>query len=70
MRPGYRRAADPSLRTPPSIFEHDLWQGLAAADIEPSVGSRGDSYNNALAETIILLFKTEVIHHRGPWKGM
>ena len=43
---------------------------LATAGIEPSVGSRGDSYDNALAETIIGLFKTEVIHHRGPWKGM
>jgi len=43
---------------------------LAVAGIEPSVGSRGDSYDNALAETIIGLFKTEVIHHRGPWKGM
>ena len=43
---------------------------LAVAGIEPSVGSRGDRYDNALAETIIGLFKTEVIHHRGPWKGM
>ncbi len=43
---------------------------LAVAGIAPSVGSRGDSYDNALAETIIGLFKTEVIHHRGPWKGM
>jgi transposase InsO family protein len=36
----------------------------------PRTSRRGDSYNNALAETIIGLFKTEVIHHRGPWKGM
>ena len=43
---------------------------LADAGIEPSVGSRGDSYDNALAETIIGLFKTEVIHHEGPWKGL
>ncbi len=41
---------------------------LAAAGVEPSVGSTGDSYDNALAETIIGLYKTEVIHHRGPWK--
>jgi putative transposase len=34
----------------------------------PSVGSVGDSYDNALAETIIGLFKTEVIWRRGPWK--
>ena len=43
---------------------------LADAGIEPSVGSRGDSYDNALAETIIGLFKTEVIYHEGPWKGL
>lgn len=41
---------------------------LAEAGIEPSVGSRGDSYDNALAETINGLFKAEVIHRRGPWK--
>jgi putative transposase len=40
------------------------------AGIEPSVGSRGDSYNNALAETIIGLFKTDVIYHDGPWRGL
>jgi len=39
---------------------------LAEAGIEPSVGSVGDSYDNALAETVIGLFKTEVIHRRGP----
>ena len=43
---------------------------LAAAGIEPSVGSRGDSYDNALAETVIGLFKAEEIHRRGPWKGL
>jgi transposase InsO family protein len=43
---------------------------LAAAGVEPSVGSTGDSYDNALAETIIGLYKTEVIHHRGPWKHL
>jgi putative transposase len=41
---------------------------LAAAGAEPSVGSVGVSYDNALAETIIGLFKTEVIHPRGPWR--
>ena len=41
---------------------------LAEAGIEPSVGSRGDSYDNALAETINGLYKTELIHRRGPWK--
>ena len=42
---------------------------LADAGIEPSVGSVGDSYDNALAETINGLFKTEVIHRRGPWRS-
>ena len=41
---------------------------LAEAGIEPSVGSRGDSYDNALAETINGLYKAEVVHRRGPWK--
>ena len=42
---------------------------LAGAGIEPSVGSVGDSYDNALAETINGLFKAEVIHRRGPWRS-
>jgi transposase InsO family protein len=41
---------------------------LAEVGIEASVGSVGDSYDNALAETIIGLYKTEVIHARGPWR--
>ena len=42
---------------------------LLEAGIEPSVGSVGDSYDNALAETVIGLFKTEVIRRRGPWRN-
>jgi len=42
---------------------------LAQAGIEPSVGSVGDSYDNALAETINGLYKAEVIHRRGPWRS-
>ena len=42
---------------------------LAEAGIEPSVGSVGDSYDNALAETINGLFKAEVIHRRRPWRS-
>ncbi len=41
---------------------------LAEAGIEPSVGSRGDSYDNALAETINGLYKAELIYKRAPWK--
>lgn len=43
---------------------------LAEAGIEPSVGSQGDAYDNALAESVIGLFKTEVIRQRGPWRGL
>jgi len=43
---------------------------LAEAGIEPSVGSKGDSYDNALAESVIGLYKTEVIRRRGPWRNL
>ena len=43
---------------------------LAQAGIEPSVGSVGDSYDNALAETVHGLFKTELIRRRGPWRSL
>jgi len=42
---------------------------LAEAGVEPSVGSVGDSYDNALAETINGLYKAELIHRRGPWRN-
>jgi len=42
---------------------------LADAGIESSVGTVGDSYDNALAETVIGLYKTELIHPRGPWRS-
>lgn len=43
---------------------------LSEAGIEPSVGSVGDSYDNALAETIIGLYKTEKIRREGPWRSL
>ena len=43
---------------------------LTEAGIEPSVGSVGDSFDNALAETINGLYKTEVIRRRGPWRSL
>ena len=43
---------------------------LKEVGIEPSVGSVGDSYDNALAETIFGLFKTEVIRRNGPWRNI
>ena len=41
----------------------------AEAGSEPSLGSIGDSYDNALAETVIGLFKAAVIHRQGPWRS-
>lgn len=41
---------------------------LAEAGIEPSGGSKGESYDNALTESINGLYKAELIHHRAPWK--
>lgn len=43
---------------------------LAEAGVEVSVGSTGDAYDNAMAESVIGLFKTEVIRHAGPWRGL
>ena len=43
---------------------------LEEAGIETSVGSRGDSYDSAMAESVIGLYKTEVIRHEGPWKNL
>ena len=43
---------------------------LAEVGIAPSVGSRGDSYDNALAESVIGLFKTEMIQRQGPWRHL
>jgi putative transposase len=51
-------------------LEQALWSRSGTKGAEPSVGSVGDSYDNALAETIIGLYKTEVIHRRGPWRHL
>ncbi len=67
-------------RSPGSDLVHHSDQGsqylsiryserFAEAGITPSVGSVADSYDNALAETIIGLYKTELVHHQGPWRG-
>ena len=53
----------------PNMFRSRTPERLAEAGIEPSVGSVGDSYDNALAETINGLYKAEVIHRRGPWRN-
>ena len=71
---------DPSETAPDGLIHHSdrgtqylsmrYTDRLADAGIAPSVGSRGDSYDNALAESIIGLFKTEVIRRQGPWKHL
>src|SRR5207244_3820579 len=43
---------------------------LAANEIVNSVGSRGDSYDNAMAESINGLYKTELVRNKGPWRGL
>ena len=61
-----------ALRRPVETAQHlsiRYTERLAEAGIEPSVGSVGDSYDNALAETINGPFKAEVIHRRGPWRS-
>jgi len=52
-----------------SLSIHDT-ERLAEAGIKPSVGRVGDSYDNALAESIIGRYKTEGIRPRGPWRGL
>src|SRR5262249_20756231 len=57
-----------SLRRGEGVLSIRYTERLAAVGIEPSVGSVGDSYDNALAESVIGLYKTEVIRARGPWR--
>ena len=52
-----------------TILSIKYTERLAEAGVEPSVGSVGDSFDNALAETINGLYKAEVIHRRGPWRN-
>ncbi len=59
------------MRRPPESAQYlsiRYSERLLRAGIEPSVGSVGDSYDNALAEIINGLFKAELIHRRGPWR--
>ena len=64
-RPSRRAGAPQRQRKPIRFIKYT--ERLAEAGIEPSVGSVGDSYDNALAETINGLYKAELIHRRGPW---
>lgn len=58
-----------STRTAAQYVSIRYSERLAEARIEPSVGSVGDSYDNALAETINGFYKAEVIHRCGPWRS-
>lgn len=61
--------AQPSAREP-QYLSIRYTERLAEAEIDPSAGSIGDSYDNTMAETIIGLFKTEVTKLLGPWKSV
>ena len=65
--PSFSRCDD--RLNPPNTSSIRYTERLAEAGVEPSVGSVGDSYDNALAETINGLYKAEVIHRRGPWRS-
>jgi transposase InsO family protein len=67
-RSAFRAAKAPSSGRPELSIRYT--EQLAEAGVDHSVGSVGDSYDNALAESIIGLYKTEVIHHRGPWRHL
>ena len=63
----------PALRRPIKSAQYlsiRYTERLAEAGIVPSVGSVGDSFDNALAETVIGLFKTEVVRRLGPWRSL
>ena len=61
--------ADPPQRARQPVCIDQIYRVRAEAGIEPSVGSVGDSYDNALAKTINDLYKAEVIHRRGPGRS-
>jgi putative transposase len=62
-----------ALRRPPESAQYlaiRYTERLAEVGVVSSVGSRGDSFDNALAESIIGLDKTELVRNRGPWRGL
>ncbi len=65
-----RRRVDPSLRPRQPVSVHPLYRAPGRCGHRHLGGQLGDSYDNALAESIIGLFKTEVINFLGPWKSM
>jgi transposase InsO family protein len=72
FRPAIATPLDETLRRPVETAQYlsiRYTERLAEAGIEPSVGSVGDSYDNALAQTINGLFKAEVIHRQESWRS-
>lgn len=67
---GAVRGVDRPARAKPGSRGGRNTERLAEAGAVTSVGSRGHSYDNAMAESIIGLYKTELIRRRGPWKGI
>ena len=63
-------AARPNPLWVADITHVPTWSGFVEAGFNASVGSVDDAYDNALAETINGLYKAEVIHKHGPWKGL
>ena len=73
MTSSYSRSTKPVLQPPIKPRQYTsiaFTERLARAGIDPSVGSVGDAFDNALAETVIGLFKTELIKPRGPWRSV
>src|ERR671934_274586 len=70
MATGRVRSSVRACPCPPELVALPVWRLDLLAGAVTSVGSRGDSYDNALAETIIGLYKTELIRRRSPWKGI
>ena len=66
--PGVRQFVDPLPHPEPQYLPLRYSERPAEAGIQPSVCSRGDSYDNALAGTISCLYRAEMIHRRAPWK--
>jgi putative transposase len=72
-KPGTIRPGDPSLRRPVESGQYTAIRyanRLLDAGALASIGSVGDSYDNALAESVIGLYKTECVRHHGPWRGV
>jgi putative transposase len=52
------------------VWIYDTYEAHRTAGCTPSVGSTGDLYENALAESVIGLYKTELMHRKGPWRAL